>query len=66
MEIPAIRVLLGLILAAAAAAGCTAARMPRCAVGGVLHGGRAMCGDVITGGEFCGHAGECRHKVVAP
>lgn len=35
---------------------------PRCAVGGRVRPG-AMCGEVIVGGEFCGHVGECQHKV---
>lgn len=35
---------------------------PRCAVRGMVRPG-AMCGAVIVGGEFCGHAGECPHKV---
>lgn len=35
---------------------------PRCAVGGMIQRG-AMCGSVIVGGQFCGHSGECQHKV---
>lgn len=35
---------------------------PRCAVRGMKRPG-AMCGAVIVGGEFCGHAGECQHKM---
>lgn len=38
------------------------AEKPRCAVGGMVRPG-AMCGSVIVGGEFCGHAGECPHKL---
>lgn len=37
--------------------------LPGCAVGGMLHGGRAVCGSVIVGGKLCGHDGECQHKV---
>ena len=35
---------------------------PLCAVRGMVRPG-AMCGEVIVGGEFCGHAGECPHKL---
>lgn len=37
---------------------------PTCAVGGMVRPG-AMCGAVIVGGKFCGHAGECQHKVLS-
>lgn len=37
---------------------------PKCAVKGMLRPG-AMCGHVIVGGVFCGHKGECQHKVQA-
>ena len=35
----------------------------RCAVRGMPRPG-VMCGAVIVGGEFCGHSGECPHKVI--
>lgn len=35
---------------------------PLCAVGGMVRRG-AMCGSVIVGGKYCGHGGECQHKV---
>ena len=38
---------------------------PRCAVRGVIRPG-AMCGSVIVGGKFCGHKGECSHKLITP
>ena len=38
---------------------------PRCAVRGIIRPG-AMCGSVIVGGKFCGHKGECPHKLIAP
>lgn len=25
-----------------------------------------MCGSVIVGGKFCGHKGECSHKLITP
>lgn len=35
-------------------------RKPKCTVRGSLRGGFAMCGYVITGGEFCSlKPGEC-------
>lgn len=36
---------------------------PKCAVGGSLAGGRAMCGSIVVGGIFCGDDGECPHQV---
>jgi hypothetical protein len=36
---------------------------PRCAVRGLVARG-VMCGRVRVGGEFCGHAGDCPHKVI--
>lgn len=33
-----------------------------CAVRGMIMPG-AMCGSVIVGGKFCGHSGECPHKL---
>ena len=38
---------------------------PRCAVRGIIRPG-AMCGSVIVGGKFCGHKGECPHKLIVP
>lgn len=38
------------------------AMRPRCAVGGMVRRG-AMCGSVIVGGKFCGHPGDCQHKM---
>lgn len=35
---------------------------PKCAVGGMLEGGRAICGRIIVGGVHCGYGGECEHK----
>ena len=35
---------------------------PKCAVKGMVRPG-AMCVAVIVGGEYCGHEGECSHKV---
>ena len=35
---------------------------PKCAVRGMVSRG-AMCGSVIVGGVYCGHKGECQHKV---
>lgn len=33
---------------------------PKCTVRGSLRGGKAMCGEVIVGGEFCSlNPGEC-------
>ena len=37
---------------------------PKCAVKGMVRPG-AMCGAVIVGGVYCGHEGECSHKVPA-
>lgn len=37
---------------------------PKCAVRGMVSWG-AMCGSVIVGGVYCGHKGECPHKVPA-
>lgn len=34
---------------------------PLCAVRGLLHGGRAMCGSVINA-KKCGFNGECEHQ----
>lgn len=39
-----------------------AAMRPQCSVRGMIYSG-AMCGSVTVGGEFCGHTGECQHKV---
>lgn len=36
---------------------------PRCAVRGLVRRG-VLCGAVAVGGEFCGHAGECPHKLI--
>lgn len=36
-------------------------RKPQCAVRGVLHGGRAICGSVINASK-CGFDGECMHQ----
>lgn len=36
----------------------------KCAVRGMIHPG-AMCGSVIVGGQFCGNARPCEHKIVA-
>lgn len=40
---------------------------PMCAVGGMLEGGRAMCGYIIVGGrKFCGLPAEkatCEHQI---
>lgn len=38
---------------------------PACAVKGVLHGGRAMCGAVIVGDRSWGYAGPCQHQIAA-
>lgn len=38
---------------------------PTCAVNGML-GPRAMCGSVIVGLKYCGHKGECEHKIAPP
>jgi len=35
--------------------------LPLCAVRGMIQPG-AMCGKVIVGMKYCGHAGECKHK----
>lgn len=40
---------------------------PLCAVRGMLHGGRAMCGFVIVGLKYCGlpkEKGTCDHQRV--
>lgn len=34
---------------------------PLCAVRGLLHGGRAVCGSVINA-KKCGFDGECEHQ----
>lgn len=34
---------------------------PLCAVRGLLHGGRAMCGSVINA-KKCGFDGKCEHQ----
>ena len=37
-----------------------------CSVHGMLYGGRAMCGEVLVGGQFCGrNPGECQYQVGA-
>jgi len=37
---------------------------PECSVQGMLQGGRAMCGSVMTGGKFCGAPrGECSFQI---
>lgn len=36
----------------------------KCAVRGMIQPG-AMCGSVIVGGQFCGNAGPCEHKMIA-
>ena len=35
---------------------------PKCAVKGMVRPG-AMCGAVIVGGVYCGHDGNCQHKI---
>lgn len=37
--------------------------MNTCAVRGSIEPG-AICGKVIVGGKFCGHDGDCPHKLV--
>ena len=34
---------------------------PLCAVRGLLHGGRAVCGSVINA-KLCGYEGDCGHQ----
>lgn len=36
---------------------------PKCAVRGLVAPG-GMCGKVIVGATYCGHSGECVHKVM--
>ena len=35
---------------------------PTCAVRGLLHGGRAVCGAVIVSDKSCGFDGQCEHQ----
>lgn len=35
---------------------------PTCAVRGAIRPG-AMCSRILVGGELCGFAGECEHKI---
>lgn len=42
-----------------------AAPRPICAVKGLVRPG-AMCGAIIVGGKYCGHNGECSHKLITP
>lgn len=55
---------LGDVIAAVPLPNYTQPEKPRCAVRGMKFPG-TMCGAVIVGGEFCGYAGECQHKVTA-
>lgn len=54
------------VIAATPLPNYTEAGPVRCAVRGVLQGGKAMCGSVIMGGEFCGHATSCEHQRIGP
>ena len=36
---------------------------PTCAVRGVLHGGRAMCGAIGVGSDRCHSSRPCQHKL---